>query len=191
MVKDVLIGTIGSIVASIVIAVFLSVYEINGKEKYRARLSMIRSYARIISIRYSYKEDYAEIIHCAEEIIRLVREIGDHVRLLNRFSKTRKIFFTVLYDLEHRCERICFQTAGYAGEEEIEVRIAKIEKEQFSADECILCREVDLLGELLNGDMPDISVVIIDENSYRQPKDHEYIRQYGVTAEEFRRYVVG
>ena len=181
-------GVVGSILASILIGAFLILFEPNSKEKYSARVSMMQHYVWIIDNKYSFEKDYSEVMHSAEEIVRLIREIGDHVKYFNRFRKERKLFFTVLYDLEHRCEYMCLQTVGYDNDTEIKQRIKRIKKvicDEDEYEELVLDKEVGWLQELLNGNIPPISENVLDINSFRTPNDERFIRRFGVSMEEF------
>lgn len=192
IVKDLAIGAAGSIIASVIIVVVLSVYEFDFESKIVRRLDLLLNYVWMIRNRYSYEEDYTLTIHCAEEILRLTIEIADHIKPLNLLGNRRgeKIFYTLLYDLQRRCERICFQTVGYSGHDEITARIEKIHREQFTDGEIFIPEiEIEWMKEIIAGDSPQYMDGIIDYNSFKRENDKTIIKKNGITQSEFQRMV--
>lgn len=189
--KDLAIGALGSIIASLIISCFLSHYETESEAKVRRRLDIILNYVWMIRNRYGFEVDYGLIVHCAEEIQNQIIEITEHIKPLNRIGKKDiKVFYTLLYDLQRRCERICFQTIGYRGHDEIRARISKIEKEHFkNGEEFILEIEVEWMKNIIDGYSPKYTDGIIEHNSYKIEKDETYIKKNGITKSEFQRIV--
>lgn len=197
------IGILGSIVASIVIALCLHIYEFGAKSKILYRIDFMMNYIWIIDNKYTYLDDYNEIVHCAEEILRMVREICDYVKPLNlRYVRcicknrlNRKMFFTVLYDIQSRCEMICFQTVGYSGQQETEERIKALSGKQiiYNEDEtAILEMEAEWLKDIASGKKPVYRNDIINVNSFRMnKKDKMYIRNKGIKQCEFEKIMEG
>ena len=170
---------------------FFSQYEIEFESKVSFRLNIIMNYVWMIRNRYDYEEDYALIVHYAEEIQKQIIEITGHIKPLNRrCKKDIKVFYTLLYDLQKRCERICFQTIEYNGHDEIRARINKIEREHFTnSEEFILEIEVEWMKNIIDGDSPKYIEVVIECNSYKLKKDETYIKRFGITKSEFQRIV--
>ena len=191
--NDLIIGAFGSILASAIIVKVLSVYEFNFKSKIVRRLDLLLNYAWMIRNRYSYEEDYPFTVHCAEEIIKLTIEIADHIKPLNlcRNKTEKRIFFTLLYDLQRRCERICFQTVGYDGRDEITTRIERINREQFINGEPNFIPEIEIewMKTIIEGVSPQYMDGIIECNSYRLEGDKIFIKKDGITQSEFQRMV--
>lgn len=193
LILNLVIGALGSILASIIIALVLQTFEFGAKEKIRMRLAVVAEYAFMIRNRYCYVSDYYETVHCAEEIMRLIREITDHVKRFNLLGKkeNRKIFFTLLYDMQRRCERICFQTVGYDGEQEIQARINRIQREQFNQDEDLfLEKECNWLLEIVDGKTPQYDNDVIDIDSFCLDEgDTTYIRKKGIRLKRYQEMV--
>lgn len=191
IIKELGIGALGSIIASVVISCFLSRYEIEFESKVKCRLDIILNYVWMIRNRYGFEEDYDLIVHCAEEIQKQIIEIANHIKPLNRMNKKDiRVFYTLLYDLQRRCERICFQTIGYRGHDEIRARINRIEKEHFTNDEEFIPEiEVEWMKKIIDGDSPKYTDGIIECNSYKFKEDEIYIKKNGITKSEFQRIV--
>lgn len=190
--KELITGVFCGIVASLSIEWMQSVYESNFKSKIIRRLDALLNYVWMMRNRYSYEDDYALTVHCAEEILKLTIDIADHMKFLNLLGNRngKKIFCTLLYDLQRRCERICFQTVGYGGHDEIMARIERISKEQFiHGDKFIPEIETEWMKEIIAGNSPQYMDGVIECNSFRRKEDNTLIRKNGITQSEFQRMV--
>lgn len=185
---DIIIGVVSSFVASLFLGVMSLCVNIRARDRVDACLSAIQQYGWIIRNKYTYINDYDEIVHSAEEILKLVREIDSSIKVFNRFRRG-KLFFTILYDIQCICERICFQTVGYDGEKELEARIKRIEDQQTittsdGAEEFVICMEVEhLIKKVSSHELP----FPIDINSFKSGNHNHPIQKYGLTKEEFDR----
>ena len=107
---------------------------------------------------------------------------------------------TLLYDARRFCETVLFTTIGSSGEAELNSRLKKAEsrlyRKNISEDESVLSIQIKFIKLLLDMDIHsaikkmknsgyNISVEIIEINSYRTEASMWIIQKQGITKAEF------
>jgi len=136
IISNIIIGAIGSIVATLLIFLLSKFYRFGCKERIFYQLEMAFNYIYQIENHHSYITDYEIVIHCAEELHKCLFSIHQNIYpfSLPFKSTAKKLIRTLLYDSSKRCEYVMFVTIGYKGNNEKEVRLQKVEERFYNAN---------------------------------------------------------
>lgn len=189
MLRDIVIGAIGSVIATLIIWTLSCIWSVQSKSRVISCLKEMEQYSWMIRNRNGYLTDYTEIVHCSEQILILIRELFGSMMWLNRV-RVGKLFFTLLYDIQRRCNRICFQTIGYDNEDEIAGRMERIEKEQFylsdtHCEEMYILTEIKLLEQCYKSKYPTIPFDIEIDSFKTGGITDAPIQKHGITVMDY------
>ena len=197
---NIVIGAIGSIVATIVLFLLTKAYRFEYKDRISYSLDMANNYIWQIENHLTFPDDYNIVVHCAEKLHRCLFEIHENLYPLSmwRCKRGKRLVHTLLYDAIRRCEYIFFVTVGYNGNEEKEARIRKIEKRLYasavSPENSIVKLELDIIKELIERQriqdaLKTVSTVdfdeLIDINSFKNTGYNTVVQKSGLTRQEY------
>ncbi|MBQ7158991.1 MAG: hypothetical protein IJS09_06180 [Treponema sp.] len=211
MLSSIIIGAIGSVLASVILYFLSQCYAFSSKKKVAYNLEMAFYYVYQIENHRSFIDDYELIMQNIERLHKCIFEIHFSIYPFSMaFRKTKKKFIqTLLFDITRRCEGVVFSTTGYSGEQEREERLYKLEKYFYNEESltynCSLVRlQLSIIKLLLNGmsiykafqerniyayNARNISS-IIDINSFKPDEkiiEKTLIRNNGITHKQFMR----
>jgi hypothetical protein len=201
---NIIVGAIGSIVATILLFVCTKFYRFGYKERIVYNLEMAENYVWQIENHLLFPSDYDIVVHCAEMLYKCLFEI--HVNLyplsMWRNKRGKKLIRTLLYDASRRCEYVCFVTVGYNGNEEKEARIKNIRKRLYdssvSDSGSIVKLELELIKRLINSKtqdalrgMKDVNISgLVEINSFKNTGGVNAIMQkQGITRQEYEKVI--
>lgn len=198
VISNIILGAIGSILATIILYVCSILYKVGYKEDFKFNLNVARTATYQIQNQHCFPEDYGLVINQIDVVHRcafnMYRDLYPLALLFRR--KEKKMVITLLSDIIDVCEISKYTTVGYSGESEKEARLEKVHKyfyKYYELDE-VNCSTVivqlDILDNIINGksikqSMKDAFVRVVDEiaigdlaidgfiniNSFRQKND--------------------
>ncbi len=156
---NILLGAIGSIVATIILYICSALYQIGYRDDVRFNIEAARIATYQIQNQHAYPEDYALVIaqidvlyQCAYNIYRSMRPLS----MAPRFN-AQKMVITLLCDIISVCERSKYMTAGYSGLNEKAARLQEIHKAFYkyaplNENNCsTVIVQLDIIENLFNG----------------------------------------
>ena len=134
--QNIIIGAIGSILATIILYFLSQCYSFNSKKHLEYYLETAFNYIYQIENHCSYRDDYDLIMHCTEELHKCIFEIHTNIYPFSMlFNPTRKkLIQTILFDIIRRCEIVLFSTVGYDDENEKLARLKILKKYFYTED---------------------------------------------------------
>lgn len=203
--SNVIIGAIGSILATLIIFLLSLVYNSKAKEQRFFDLNYIQKEVWQIENHLGFPDDFDFLMHCMEEVYKATFDISKNIYpstfLLHPIKK--RIAFTLLYDLLRRCELSLFTTEGYEGKTEKQARMNNIRKILYCKEnelECsILSDQVEILKHLFSGKSIKYSFkncinskvysrcpdILIEINSFKTESHNWPIQENGISKENF------
>ena len=213
IVFNIVIGAIGSIVATIILFFLSKTYKMGYKDDFNFYLIQAKTAVYQIENQHLFPDDYELVIeqvdvlyNCAYNMYKCISPLS----LLRRRTE-KKLINTILYDIIRVCELSKCVTVGYDETNENRARLSKIHKYFYKGDmlnkTCnisIVGAQIELLKALINGnkytkaitdtfkrelhdkkDFWDIfSLEFIDINSF-QSSDQTVIKRKGLTSIKF------
>ena len=156
---NILLGAIGSIVATIILYICSALYQIGYRDDVRFNIEAARIATYQIQNQHAYPEDYALVIaqidvlyQCAYNIYRGMRPLS----MAPRFN-AQKMVITLLCDIISVCERSKYMTVGYSGLNEKVARLQEIHKAFYkyaplNENNCsTVIVQLDIIENLFNG----------------------------------------
>ena len=156
---NILLGAIGSIVATIILYICSALYQIGYRDDVRFNIEAARIATYQIQNQHAYPEDYALVIaqidvlyQCAYNIYRSMRPLS----MAPRFN-AQKMVITLLCDIISVCERSKYMTVGYSGLNEKAARLQEIHKAFYkyaplNENNCsTVIVQLDIIENLFNG----------------------------------------
>ena len=156
---NILLGAIGSIVATIILYICSALYQIGYRDDVRFNIEAARIATYQIQNQHAYPEDYALVIaqidvlyQCTYNIYRSMRPLS----MAPRFN-AQKMVITLLCDIISVCERSKYMTVGYSGLNEKAARLQEIHKAFYkyaplNENNCsTVIVQLDIIENLFNG----------------------------------------
>ena len=156
--QNIIIGAIGSILATIILYFLSQCFSFNSKKRLEYYLEAAFNYIYQIENHCSYSDDYDLIVHCTEELHKCIFEIHANIypfsMLFNPIKK--RLIQTILFDITRRCELVLFSTVGYSDENEKLARLKNLKRyfytEEGSEENCSSIRlSLSIVKLLLQG----------------------------------------
>lgn len=159
IISNIILGAIGSILATIILYMCSILYKVGYKEDFKFNLNVARTATYQIQNQHRFPEDYGLVINQIDVIHRcafnMYRDL--YPLALSFRRKEKKMIMTLLSDIIAVCEISKYTTVGYSGESEKEARLEKIHKyfyKYYELDE-VNCSTVivqlDILDNIING----------------------------------------
>lgn len=209
--ENIVLGAIGSILATAILYLCSILYRIGYKEDIRFNLDMARTAVYQIQNQHLFPEDYSLVINQIDVLYRCVFDIYRALHPLSLVGNrdAKKLMVTLLYDVISVCERAKFLTVGYSGLDEKEARLTEIHKcfykyDPLEAQNCsTVIVQLDIIENIINGKTIEESIRdalgnladqvpvedlaidgFINVNSFRQQRDMD-MRRKCFTQREF------
>jgi hypothetical protein len=158
---NILLGAIGSIVATAILFFLSSLYRFRYKDSFLLHLSVAKTAVYQIANTHKYTSDYYLIMQQIDILHRSCISMAENLLPLALWYKpqNRKLIYLLLYDIIQNCERIKYTTVGYRGDTEIQARLQKLHyifyKFDFDSAEYnnqdVVSVQLDTIEKLLNG----------------------------------------
>lgn len=155
---NILLGAIGSIVATIILYICSALYQIGYRDDVRFNIEAARIATYQIQNQHAYPEDYAlviaqiDVLHqCAYNIYRSMRPLS----MAPRFN-AQKMVVTLLCDIISVCERSKYMTVGYSDLDEKAARLQEIHKAFYkyaplnASNRSTVIVQLDIIENLFN-----------------------------------------
>mgnify|MGYP001775766970 CR=1 FL=1 len=201
---NIIVGAIGSIVATILLFVCTKFYRFGYKERIVYNLEMAENYVWQIENHLPFPDDYDMVVRCAEMLHRCLFEIHENIYPFSMWRNRtgKKLVRTLIYDASRRCEYVFFATVGYSGREEREARIRRIEKRLYdssvSDSDSIVRLELELIKRLIEEErakdallaVKDINLrSLIEANSFKNTGRNAAIQRQGMTKKGYEKTI--
>lgn len=130
IVENVILGAIGSIVATITLFLLSKLYNVGYKKDFKFLLE--KSYNAIYQIENlcTYPDDYNLVIEQIDVLHQCAYDMYKCLSILALWGKckSKKLIITLLNDIISVCELSKFTTVGFSGDDEREARLDRIKK---------------------------------------------------------------
>lgn len=127
---NIIVGAIGSIVATIVLYLCSILYKPRYKEEFKFNLEAAKIATYQIQNQHLFPEDYGLVINqidvLHQSVFKMYRTLYPMSMWLRK--KEKKLIITLLHDVRRVCERSKFMTVGYSGETEKQARLEEIHR---------------------------------------------------------------
>lgn len=176
VILNILLGAIGSIVATAILFVLSSLYRFRYKDSFLLNLNVAKTAVYQIANTHRYTSDYYLIMQQIDILHRSCISMAEAMQPLSLWYRplNRKIIYTLLYDIIQNCERIKYTTVGYSGDQEIDARLKKLHnifyKFDFDSQEYnnqnVISVQLETIEKLLNGKSFSVCVYEIERKYY-------------------------
>ena len=129
VVENILLGAMGSIVATIVLYCCSALYKIGYKEELKFHLEAAMVSVLQIENIHTYPEDYGIVVSQTDNILQHSFAMYKCIKPLSLWwnPKSKQLIITLLYEIISLCEKVKYTTVGYSGIDEREARLHRIE----------------------------------------------------------------
>lgn len=157
IIENIILGAIGSLVATIILFLLSQLYKIGYKKDFEFSLEMAYTAIYQIENLHKYPNDYTLVISQIDCLYENAFKMYRYLSPLSLWAKpkSKKLIITLLNDIISACEVSKFTTVGFTGEDEWEARLKRIErifyKYKYLDDyNCSTVRvQLDIIGNLI------------------------------------------
>ena len=211
IIENIIIGAVGSIVATIMLLLLSKLYNVGYKKDFRFLLD--KSYNAIYQIEnlHTYPDDYNLVIEQIDVLHQCAYDMYKSISPLALWAQpnSKKMIITLLNDIISVCEVAKFTTVGFSGDDEREARLDRIKQyiyryKYLDDSNCSTIRvELSIIGNLLDRKNIEESIkdafgnnahsipyedIVVDgficRNSLKQNNDDRGLRRYCFTERE-------
>ena len=135
-ITNILLGAVGSILATLILFLLSSLLDLKYKEKFYTQLELAKTAVYQIANMHRYPTDYPLIMQQVDVLYLSCNEMSRCLYPLSLLlhTKKKKMIQTLLYDIIQNCERIKYTTIGYDGDAEINERLKKVHQIFYKVD---------------------------------------------------------
>lgn len=170
---NILLGAIGSIVATAILFFLSSLYRFRYKDSFLLHLSVAKTAVYQIANTHKYTSDYYLIMQQIDILHRSCISMAEDLQPLSLWYRpqNRKLIYLLLYDIIQNCERIKYTAVGYRGDIEIQERLKKLRyifykfyfESADSHNQNVVSVQLDTIEKLLKGKSFSLLVYKIKE----------------------------